>query len=177
MYILAKNHNQTYHHVTPKKYLNANWRTAGASLTWGLVCFRVAVMQVGCMAWYPCCLSKVYGRVLYRSHLFYLCIMAHFVHWLNLNCLPMRCWFAQRHHLTTRNNKAAYNDNNIKVIKVCSHNIYAVLGLCIIVLMHFILSVINIILIFYRCSCLVYSYLHNLNKLLTSGMFSWPCDG
>ena len=63
----------------------------------------------------------------------------------------------QCHHLTTRNNKAAYNDNNIKVIKVWSHSIYAVLGLCIIVLIHFILSVINIILIFYRCSCLIYS--------------------
>ena len=46
------------------------------------------------------------------------------------------------------NNKAAYNDNNIKVIKFRSHSIYAVLGLCIIVLMHFILTVINIIPIF-----------------------------
>ena len=61
---------------------------------------------------------------------------------------PMPCSFAQCHHLTTRNNKAAYNDNNIQVIKVWSHIIYAVLGLCIIVLMHFILSVINIFLFF-----------------------------
>ena len=70
------------------------------------------------------------------------------------------------------------NDSNIKVTKVWGHSIYAVLALCIIVLMHFILSVINIILIVKRCSCLVYSNVHNLIKLsnshlLTSGMFSW----